>query len=282
MSKLPRWLSDAFCRVATGAGIKTRKLYTDAEQQIFDICRPLLLNGIEDFATAGDRWTGPCRSRFSASTRTSGWTRETRAGDRRGAREIRRSAGCLVHGLQTIDSVKLDQLPRMADSAKWIAACLPGMGLSFDTWLQAYQESQNHGIETSLESSLTAKALLSWRTTAPGDPWAGTPKELYEALIEHVPVSDRRIFLPTRNRSPTTFAGTPQRSQKGVVVITGLHKWMDGVGKRVIEVASLPPTAPDHHPEEAAEDRPLDAESLTQDATLTHDFRCVKASHVGK
>jgi hypothetical protein len=30
VSFLPPWLSDAFCRAATGGGIKTRKLYTDA------------------------------------------------------------------------------------------------------------------------------------------------------------------------------------------------------------------------------------------------------------
>ena len=31
VSFLPPWLSDAFCRAATGGGIKTRKLYTDDE-----------------------------------------------------------------------------------------------------------------------------------------------------------------------------------------------------------------------------------------------------------
>src|SRR5262245_17037515 len=161
----------------------------------------------------------------------------------------------------------------MADSTKWVAACLPGMGLSFDAWLRGYQESQSHGIETSLEASLTAKALLSWWTTDPGDPWVGTPKELYEALIEHVPTSERRYFPANpKSLSDHLRRDAPALRQKGVVVKTGLHKWLAGVSKRVVEVASVPPTDPEHHPGKAAEHRPLDAASLTQDAALTHEI----------
>ena len=54
VSFLPPRLSDAFCRAATGGGIKTRKLYDDDEQTIFDICRPMGLNGIPDFAENSD------------------------------------------------------------------------------------------------------------------------------------------------------------------------------------------------------------------------------------
>jgi hypothetical protein len=275
ISKLPRWLSDAFCRLATGAGIKTRKLYKDAEQQIFDVCRPLLLNGIEDFATAGDlvdRSVQITLQRIDPKNRLD---------EKKLAREIEEAApeilgallDGLVHGLQTIDSVKLDQLPRMADSTKWIAACLPGMGLSFDTWRQAYQESQTHGIETSLESSLTAKALLSWWKKVPGDPWVGTPKELYEALVEYVPMPERRFFPANpKSLSDHLRRDAPALRQKGIVLRTGLHKWLDGVSKRAIAVASVPSTDPDNHPKEAAEHRPLDAQSLTQDAALAQEF----------
>jgi hypothetical protein len=281
ISKLPRWLSDSFCRVATGAGIKTRKLYTDSEQQIFDVCRPLLLNGIEDFATAGDLVDRAVQITLQRIDP------DKRMDEKKLALEIREAApeilgallDGLVHGLRTIDTIKLDHLPRMADSTKWIAACLPGMGLSFDTWLRAYQESQNHGIETSLESSLTAKALLSWWQTGPGDPWVGTPKELYETLIEHVPMSERRYFPANpKSLSDHLRRDAPALRQKGIVVQTGLHKWLDGVSKRVVEVASVPSPPPEYHPEDAAENRLLDAESLTQDAALTQEF-CAASRH---
>jgi hypothetical protein len=53
-SHLPDWLSDAFCRLATGGGAGKRKLYTDDDEILFEGRRPILLNGIEDFVTRPD------------------------------------------------------------------------------------------------------------------------------------------------------------------------------------------------------------------------------------
>ena len=54
LSHLPDWLSDAYCRLATGGGFATRTLYENDEETIFDSQRPIMLNGIEEIATRGD------------------------------------------------------------------------------------------------------------------------------------------------------------------------------------------------------------------------------------
>ena len=54
LSFLPQWLSDAFCRLATGGGLSTRELYTDSEEVLFDAQRPVLFTTIEDVAAQGD------------------------------------------------------------------------------------------------------------------------------------------------------------------------------------------------------------------------------------
>src|SRR5262249_22797259 len=54
LSRLPEWLSDALCRLATGSGFATRALYSDAEEALFAAQRPVILNGIEAVATRGD------------------------------------------------------------------------------------------------------------------------------------------------------------------------------------------------------------------------------------
>jgi hypothetical protein len=54
LSHLPGWLSDAFCRLATGGGFSTRELFTDDGEVIFDATRPVILTGNEDFITRGD------------------------------------------------------------------------------------------------------------------------------------------------------------------------------------------------------------------------------------
>ena len=53
-SHLPDWLSDAFCRLATGGGAGKRKPYTDDDEILFEGRRPILLTGIEDFVTRPD------------------------------------------------------------------------------------------------------------------------------------------------------------------------------------------------------------------------------------
>src|SRR5207244_9587555 len=54
LSGLPHALSDAFCRLATGASFGLRQLYTDADEVLFQAARPILLNGIGDVISRPD------------------------------------------------------------------------------------------------------------------------------------------------------------------------------------------------------------------------------------
>ncbi len=54
LSAIPRWLSDALCRLATGGGFATRELYSDTDEALFDFQRPVILTGIEELAVRGD------------------------------------------------------------------------------------------------------------------------------------------------------------------------------------------------------------------------------------
>src|SRR4029079_3184236 len=54
LSGLSPWLSDAFCRLASGGSFAVRKLYTNDEEMLFQAARPILLNGIEDLISRPD------------------------------------------------------------------------------------------------------------------------------------------------------------------------------------------------------------------------------------
>jgi hypothetical protein len=54
LAGLPHALSDAFCRLATGASFGLRQLFTDADEVLFQEARPILLNGIEDVINRPD------------------------------------------------------------------------------------------------------------------------------------------------------------------------------------------------------------------------------------
>lgn len=47
-------MADALCRVLTGGGFMTRKLYSDTEQILIEATRPILSNGITDITDRPD------------------------------------------------------------------------------------------------------------------------------------------------------------------------------------------------------------------------------------
>ena len=54
LSRLSMSLSDAICRLATGGGFSTRELYTDSDEILFNVMRPVIINGIEEIISRGD------------------------------------------------------------------------------------------------------------------------------------------------------------------------------------------------------------------------------------
>jgi len=54
MSKISDDLSDDLCCIATGGGIAKRTQYTNADETILEVCRPVVMNGIENVITRPD------------------------------------------------------------------------------------------------------------------------------------------------------------------------------------------------------------------------------------
>jgi hypothetical protein len=54
LSGLSPWLSDALCRLAGGGSFAMRQLYTNHDEVLFQVARPIILNGTEDVITRPD------------------------------------------------------------------------------------------------------------------------------------------------------------------------------------------------------------------------------------
>jgi uridine kinase len=54
LSNIDSDLSDALCRLATGAGFTKRRLYSDADEIIVEVRRPVIINGIADLVRMPD------------------------------------------------------------------------------------------------------------------------------------------------------------------------------------------------------------------------------------
>jgi hypothetical protein len=182
VSRIPSWLSDALCRLATGGGFSTRKLYTDDEEQLFNAQRPAVLNGIEDFVGRPD-----------LADRTIFLTLEPIPEERRKADqalqdELNRARpkilgallNLIVIGLQRLPRIRLERLPRMADFALWGTACerMPG------AFMRGYEENRKSAVETILEADLVATAIQG--LMASRKEWKGNASQLLAALEEVV------------------------------------------------------------------------------------------------
>ena len=124
LSGLPAWLSDALCRSVTGEGLVKRRLYTDADLAVIRFQRVVVLTAIEAGALRGDlaeRVLPVDLDRINTTDRRTDaaladqWRNELPA-------ILGALLDLLVDILGVLPSIHLDELPRMADFARVLAA----------------------------------------------------------------------------------------------------------------------------------------------------------------
>src|SRR6516162_9087889 len=210
LSNLPGWLSDALCRLASGGSFALRQLYTDADEVLFQAARPTILNGIEDVITRQD-----------LADRAIFLTMESlRDQQRRAETELWREfelarphiLGALVdavaHGLRMRDRIQLVRLPRMADFARWAAACEAALW-SPGTFRMAYDANRRRVVEDAVETDPIAAGVR--RIMAKQARWVGTASELLVATADGGDYLAGRVVDWPKN--PRALAGRLRRSQ---------------------------------------------------------------------
>jgi hypothetical protein len=199
-SGLPDWLSDTFCRLATGGGFSTRELYTDQDEVLFGSTRPIILNGIDDIVTRPDLADRGIVLMLAAIADDARKLESKLWADfeRNAPRILGSLYTAVAHGLKALPDTALERMPRMADFAAWIAAC-EGALWKKGTFMAAYAGNIEEAIETVLEADQIATSLRSYMDTLPADlflaqapPFTGTAAELLKAINATVPESQQK------------------------------------------------------------------------------------------
>lgn len=224
VSKLPPWLSDALCRVATGAGFATRKLYTDCDESIICVQNPVILNGITEFAERADLLE---RAIVIHLPRIPDSKRRTEDSLYDELKQIDgKFLGALLDiisvGLGRIDKINPEHLPRMADFAKVVIACEPACPWNEGDFRRAY-EANRRDADSSLIQGSFPEALLEFGRTLPEGEWTGTATELLSRLSD-LKADDVR-YLEDWPRSPKALSGelTRLRSVLGEAGVSIRH-----------------------------------------------------------
>lgn len=194
VSRIPPWLSDGLCRLATGGGLATRELFSDSEEIIFTTVRPTILTSIAEVTTRGDladRAIAVTLQPIGEHERLT--ERELEA---RWAEIQPRVLGGLLDAascaLRRLDDVRLDRLPRMADHARWVTAAEPALGWDAGTYLGVFGEAREHAAQVTLDDSILTAPLLKVAETG----FTGTATALLRRLEEDFDVDARHRDWP--------------------------------------------------------------------------------------
>jgi hypothetical protein len=197
VSGLPDWLSDSLCRLATGGGFVSRKLYTDQEEVLIVANRPVILNGIEDIVSRPDLLDRaillnlealPEKQRRSEADVWASFEKE-RPG----------ILGALLNavsaGIRNLPTTHLPKLPRMADFALFVTACEEALW-DPGTFSIALQANQNTAVQDMIENDPVAEAIC--RRMVGKTEWVGSASELLAQLNQlSAKHSGRRENWPT-------------------------------------------------------------------------------------
>lgn len=150
LSRLEPWQSDLLCMVLTGGGFSTRMLYSDDDEMIFEVCKPIAVNGISEVVIRPDLLDRAVALYLPVIPPS------CRRRDEDVKREFESARpgilGALLDGVATAlreqDAVELPELPRMADFAHWVTAAETAFGWPGGTLLADY--TANIGAATNL------------------------------------------------------------------------------------------------------------------------------------
>ncbi len=179
LSRVSPRLSDAICRLSTGGGFRTRALYSNGEEALFDAQRPVVLNGIPDIATRTDLVDRALTSVLLhiPEDKRRGDTEYWAAFERAHPRILGALLTAVSTALRNWPQTNLERKPRMADFARWVVAAKPALPWAPGTFLRAYGTNREESIESLIDGDPIADFIR-----ALAFPWEGTAKELWTLL----------------------------------------------------------------------------------------------------
>ena len=209
VSGLLAWISDTLCRLATGGGFAVRQLYTDMDEVLFDACRPVILNGIEDIVTRPDLAD---RGLFQTLDPIPEERRRPEAElwaafNAERPRILGALLDAVVVGLRRLPETRLEKLPRMADFALWATACETALWPAGTFW-SAYSGNRDQAVEGVIDADPVAAAVRAVMVTR--TVWTGTASDLLGALAGEA--GERVAKSKTWPDSPRVLSGRLRRA----------------------------------------------------------------------
>ncbi|MBX7165531.1 MAG: hypothetical protein K1X74_04195 [Pirellulales bacterium] len=196
-------MSDALARLVTGIGFATRQLYTDRREVQIPVRRPILMNGIDEFAGRPDLLDRALVLELSPIPP------DRRRTEAEVIEQFNRSHGRILGAILDLaaravgimPSLHLETLPRMADFARLGEAVAIAREFPEGAFREALEANRDRGDQATIERSAIFEPLMAFadRTRE----FRGTARELLSELRELAVASGLRLaanFPQTPNR----------------------------------------------------------------------------------
>jgi RepB DNA-primase from phage plasmid len=181
ISGIQDWLSDCLCTLSTGGGYGTRMMYSDDDETLFDVSRPVIINGINELANREDLLDRTIMVELQPISDSMRRTESEFWGAYDNVRP--RILGALYDAvsaaLRELPNTILEKPPRMADFAHWVTASESSWGEP-GAFLEAYTCNRNEGNQMAIDASIVAVTLQKYMTSKAS--WSGTATELDNQL----------------------------------------------------------------------------------------------------
>ncbi|WP_373182414.1 hypothetical protein [Halomonas campaniensis] len=238
VSHLPAPLQDAMCVVATGGGFAKRKLYTDGDESVIQLKRPIVLNGISAAVTQQDLVSRAITVELPV-------IHDAQAKDKMESEfEARRPAilgGILdiaAKALEHLPEISLppDRRPRLVEFAYLGMAVAKAMGHEPEDFMQQLDAARQDGLERTLEASPVATAIRDWAEIHPGEVRDEPAKQWLSILTDYKPLGCDTWPRSAKGLGDAMRRAAPALRQLGIECkslgnIGGKVKWRIGQRK---------------------------------------------------
>jgi hypothetical protein len=194
ISQISGDVSDALCRLATGAGLSARTMYTNSDQFVFCTKNPIVMTGIVPGGWRPDLGSRMVVVRLKPIPDDERKTEEEHNAEWAAAKPkvFAVLLDALSCALRRMPDTKLSRSSRMADFERLIEASAPALDLEPGEFGDIYRRNQAELDATAIESDPVAGAIVALIEKDFPTGWEGNATRLYDLLGDKVTDNTRR------------------------------------------------------------------------------------------
>ncbi|WP_053070643.1 hypothetical protein [Halomonas sp. PR-M31] len=280
VSHLPSPLQDAMCIVATGGGFAKRKLYSDSDESVITLKRPIILNGIAAAVTQQDLVSRTLTIEMPV-------IKSAQAKDKLEV-EFKENRASIIGGLLDIAAKALEYLPemtlsdaerpRLVEFAYLGMAVAKAMGKEPADFMRQFNDARQDGLERTLDASPVATAIRDWAEIHPGETRELPAKQWLSILEDYKPRGRDSWPRSAKGLGDAMRRAAPALRQLGIKCkclgkVGGVVKWHIGQEKSQNEG----PERPDVLTSDTQQQDIKTSRTCSQNNSLSDD-RSVRAS----